>query len=261
LTIQSTAEFNSVFPYPASLGSVCVHTRKASEYLPKGAQGQLIDAAILAEEMGTPINRLTTIRTEILARSSSGIFAGRHEADAIRILLELMRKWHIERGVPWVCIWSREVGDDVGGHVHSGTHQSEETTEDFIEQVASWTGEPRILLKNRKRANIGISEHGSWLVQCCTRRDQSGADLAAYLGKDEPNHIVSAWGVSRDNKSKRVLHHACKGGYLEGTTGKSGKSYRHGTSRNIAPSASRSTLEAISDARRLIRPDLSWLPY
>jgi hypothetical protein len=58
------------------------------------------------------------------------------------------------------------------------------------------------------------------------------------------------------------LHHACKGGYLGGTTGKSGKSYKHDTNRNIAPSASRSILEAISDTRRLImRPDLSWLPY
>jgi hypothetical protein len=31
-----------------------------------------------------------------------------------------------------------------------------------------------------------------------------------------------------------------------------GKAYRHGTSRNIAPSASRSTIEAINDTRRLI---------
>jgi hypothetical protein len=31
-----------------------------------------------------------------------------------------------------------------------------------------------------------------------------------------------------------------------------GKAYRHGTSLNIAPSASRSTIEAINDTRRLI---------
>jgi hypothetical protein len=31
-----------------------------------------------------------------------------------------------------------------------------------------------------------------------------------------------------------------------------GKAYRHGTSRNIAPYASRSTIEAINDTRRLI---------
>jgi hypothetical protein len=48
------------------------------------------------------------------------------------------------------------------------------------------------------------------------------------------------------------LHHACKGGYLGGTTGKSGKSYKHDTNCNIAPSASRSTIGAINDTRRLI---------
>jgi hypothetical protein len=31
-----------------------------------------------------------------------------------------------------------------------------------------------------------------------------------------------------------------------------GKAYKHGKSRNIAPSASRSTIEAINDTRRLI---------
>jgi hypothetical protein len=36
------------------------------------------------------------------------------------------------------------------------------------------------------------------------------------------------------------------------TAATSGKAYRHGTSRNIEPSASRSTIEAINDTRRLI---------
>jgi hypothetical protein len=214
----------------------------------------------LAEKWGYPINRVTTIRTEILSQSSSGVFAGKHQADGVACLLELMRKWYVKRGIPWACIWSREVGDDIGGHAHIGTHQSEGHTETFIDQMAGWTGEARVFLKQHRSANLGHSERQSWLVQCCTRKGQSGPDLAAYLGKDEPSHILTGWRVKRDNTSKRVLVHPCKGGLVEGTTG---AAYRHGTSKNIAPSTAigRKALDEMSDERRLIRPDLSWLPY
>lgn len=234
--------------------------RKATTYLSRGAQGQLIDAAVLAEKWGYPINRHITIRTEILARSSSGVFAGKHQADGVTCLLELMRKWHKKRGISWASIWGREVGSDIGGHIHIGTHQSDEHTEAFIDQVARWTGEGRVFLKRHQPANLGHSKHQSWLVQCCTRKGQSGPDLAAYIGKDEPSHILTGWRVNRDNTSKRVLAHPCTGGLVEGTTG---AAYRHGTSKGIAPSTAmgRKALETISDEQRLIRPDLSWLPY
>ena len=243
--------------------------RKATERLPIGAQGQLIDAAVLAGKIGHPINRLTTIRTEILSRSSvgvfagkheaDGVFAGKHEADGVSSLLELMRKWHINRGIPWAAIWSREVGQTVGGHIHIGTHQSNDHIEPYIDQVANWTGEKRIFLAKHKLGDIGFSEHCGWRVQCCMRRGQSGADVAAYLGKDEPSRTVTGWGVERINASKRTFTHPCHSGYVEGTTR---TTYRHGTSRNIAPltAKGRKALETIGDSERLIS-DLSWLPY
>lgn len=260
MNIQSTTEFNPIVGNWPPKGIVSVAARKTSEYLRKGDQAQLIDAAVLAANWGYPINRHTTIRTEILAKSSSGVFAGKHQADGLACLFELMRKWHVKRGIPWACIWGREVGVDVGGHVHIGTHQSDEHTEPFIDQMAGWTGESRVFLKQRKSANIGHSEHHSWLVQCCDRKGQSGPDLAAYIGKDEPNHMLTAWRVKRLNRSKRVSRYLCKGGLVEGTAG---SAYRHGTSKSIAPSskAGRRALEGISDDVRLIRPDLSWLPY
>lgn len=260
MNIQSSTEFTPIGANWSPKGIVNVAARKTSEYLRKGDQAQLIDAAVLAEKWGYPINRHTTIRTEILARSSAGIFAGKHQADGVACLLELMRKWHVKRGIPWACIWSREVGAGVGGHLHVGTHQSDEHTEDFINQMAGWTGESRVLLERHSPDEIGISKNRSWLVQCCTRKGQSGPDLAAYLGKDEPSHILTGWRVKRDNTSKRVLAHPCKGGLVEGTAG---AAYRHGTSRNIAPATNRGSnaLRAISNDQRLIRPDLSWLPY
>jgi hypothetical protein len=263
LNIQNNNRFSPENgTYPAK-GIVSGPPRKASEYLRKGDQAQLIDAAVLAETWGYPIKRHTTIRTEILAQSSSGVFAGKHQADGVACLLELMRHWHKERDIPWACIWSREVGSKVGGHLHLGTHQSDEHTEAFIDQMAGWTGEKRVEVQHHQPDEIGISENRSWLVQCCQRRGESGADLAAYLGKDERGYITTAWRVNRDNTSKRVSKHPCKGGLVEGTTG---AAYRHGTSRNIAPSTKkgRDVLAMISDSKRLFRPDpsdLSWLPY
>lgn len=233
--------------------------RKATTHLPRGAQGQLIDAAILAQNMGHPINYTTTIRTEILSRSMTGVFAGKHEADGVAALLERMRKWHKTRGIPWICIWSREVGQTVGGHIHIGTHQSKEHIDGYINQLAHWTGDRRIFLENHKPGNIGFSETDTWLVQCCMRGGKSGTDVAGYFGKDEPSQVVSGWGVERINASKRTFAHPCRGGYVEGTIR---TAYRHGTSRAIAPltSKGRKALESISDRERLIS-DLSWLPY
>lgn len=233
--------------------------RKATTHLPRGAQGQLIDAAILAKKLDHPINQTTTIRTEILSRSSGGVFAGKHEANGVSGLLELMRKWHIKRDIPWACIWSREVGKTVGGHIHIGTHQSKAHIEEYIDQLQHWTGENRIFLAKHKPGDIGFSEKGSWLVQCCMRKGESGADVAAYLGKDEQGWTVTGCGVERMNASKRTLTHPCHGGHVEGT---SRTAYRHGTSRNIAPltAKGRKALESISDSERLIS-DLSWLPY
>ena len=259
MNIQNTTLFSDIAPIRPAKGIVNVRLRKTTQSLPKGAQGQLIDAAILAEKLGLPINRLTTIRTEILSRSSAGVFAGKHEADGVACLLELMRKWHVNRGIPWTCIWSREFGKDVGGHIHIGTHQSDEHTEGFINQMPHWTGEARIFLEKHKPDRIGISKNDAWLVQCCRRQGNSGTDTASYLGKDEPSRIVSAWRTERDNSAKRVTRHPCSGGFVEGTHR---VAYRHGTSRNIAPAApaSRKILATVSDKERLI-VNLDWLPY
>ena len=192
---------------------VSVLQRKATTHLPRGAQGQLIDAAILAKKLDHPINQTTTIRTEILSRSSGGVFAGKHEANGVSGLLELMRKWHIKRDIPWACIWSREVGKTVGGHIHIGTHQSKAHIEEYIDQLQHWTGENRIFLAKHKPGDIGFSEKGSWLVQCCMRKGESGADVAAYLGKDEQGWTVTGCGVERMNASKRTLTHPCHGGH------------------------------------------------
>jgi hypothetical protein len=259
LSIHGVTDFAAISPVHPAKGGVTDSPRKDSNWLPRGAQGQLIDATLLADKLGTPINRTTTIRTEKLRLLKSGLFADQHEADAVKTLLELMRHWHNKRGIPWACIWAREHGDVTGGHLHMGSHLVDDHTEAYIEQMALWTGEARVFPSKHKRDEIGISEGRNWLVQCCQRNGQSGTDIAAYLGKDEPTQVISAWRVARDNRDKRVTKYKCLGGPIEGTVA---AEYRHGTSRKIAPNSEegRKAIATFSDVERRIS-NLDWLPY
>ena len=182
---------------------VSVSERKVSYYLPAGSQAQLIDAAVIAELKGHSINCLTTIRTDMLREASAGLFANKHPADAVALLLELVRKWHKKRSIPWACIWGREVGKKVGEHLHMGTHLTDSYVNEYADQMASWTGEGRIFPKRHRRDAVGFSASNGWLIQCCRRSNKSGQDVAAYMGKDEPVRQLMAYGRERYNKAKR----------------------------------------------------------
>ena len=241
------------------LVSVSVGERKVSYYLPAGSQAQLIDAAVIAELKGHSINCLTTIRTDMLREVNTGLFADKHPADAVAVLLELARKWHKKRSIPWACIWCREHGNKVGKHLHMGTHLTKSYANEYADQMASWTGEGRIFPKRHKPNAVGLSASDGWLIQCCSRTNKSGQDIAAYMGKDEPARRLMAYGRVRDNKAKRITAHFGCGGLIEGTHR---CEYRHGTSRNIAPTikANQIALETVSDEKRYIN-NLDWLPY
>lgn len=259
MNIQSTTHFSGATLILPTKGIVSVGERKVSYYLPAGSQAQLIDAAVIAELKGHSINSLTTIRTDMLRQANAGLFADKHSADAVSVLLELVRKWHKKRGIPWACIWCREQGSKVGEHLHMGTHLTGNYVNEYVDQMASWTGEDRIFPKYHKPDEIGHSESKSWLIQCCRRSNKSGQDIAAYMGKDEPARQLMAYGKERDNKVKRVTAHFGYGGIIEGTHR---CEYRHGTSRDIAPviKANQIALETVSDEKRYIK-NLDWLPY
>lgn len=259
LNIQSTTHFSGATLILPTKGIVNVGGRKVSYYLPAGSQAQLIDAAVIAELKGHSINCVTTIRTDILRAANAGLFADKHPADAVAILIELVRKWHKKRGIPWACIWGREIGKKVGEHFHMGTYTPEKYHGVYADQMSSWTGEDRIFPKYHRPDEVGLSTNNSWLIQCCRRSNKSGQDIAAYMGKDEPARRLMAYGRERDNKAKRITAHYGNGGLIEGTTR---CEYRHGTSRNIAPTipANEIALETVSDEKRYIK-NWDWLPY
>jgi hypothetical protein len=259
LKIQDFTAFEKTELKQPSYRRVTEAPRKESYSQPYGTQGKMIDAVLIAEKLGCPINRMATIRTEILkGLTIEGVFLGTHEADAIKRFLELARHWHNRRGIPYAHIFAREYASTVGEHLHYGYHCTGKHDEDFCRQLSAWTGEKVASRQTRKKGETAISEDKNWQVKNCLRHGNSGVDMAIYLSKDEPCEVIGAWGDKPNNK-KRVFRHTVTPGRIEGL---SHHAYRHGVSRNIAPKseAGRKILATTSDEDRKIGA-FNDLPY
>ena len=226
-------------------------SNKTSLLQPVGTQGRLIDAAVIAEHHGRPINRLLTIRTMALENmDAQNRFNRRTLAEDVQDYCELLRKWLIAHEGGCAFIWAREWGAKHGEHLHIGFHLEEGQNTPFADQCERWFGEPA---KSKAPAKAVIAESigGIWNLKHCLRDGKSGAAIAAYLGKDEPEFRVSAWGNRKPNTEKRDCRHSEKAGLI---TGLPRHTYRHGVSKNISPSsaAGQAILARATNEERLI---------
>lgn len=187
-------------------------------------------AVLLADEIGSPTNRLLTIRTNTLIQSDSGgVFRASTPAKGIKIFLELARKWTTSRGLEWTCIWSREYEKTYGEHFHLGYHSDGLIDEDFAYQVAVWTGES-VGEVVQSPNTLFHSEDSGWNIKKRDLHYASNGYLGLYLTKAEPRKFVDGWNKRRKNTERP------KGPYggLGPIQGTSTEDYRWGTSRNIA---------------------------
>ena len=224
---------------------------KVSLLQPIGAQGRLIDAAVIAERLGRPINRLLTARTMVLENAAAKNRFGRTTlAEDVQAFLELLRKWLVAHGVLGVFIWAREWGHTHGEHLHIGFHLVDKLNTAFAEQCARWFGE-QAKVKSPTKAVVSESVLGVWQVKHCLRGGKTGPQIAAYIGKDEPEFIYTAWGKRRPNPEKRNCWHSETEGLIIGLPR---NIYRHGTSRNISPTSSsgKAILALATEEERLI---------
>lgn len=233
---------------PAALQSaIC----KASMLQPVGTQGRLIDAAVITARQGTPINRLLTVRTMALENTHVKSRFGRTTlAEDVQAFLELLRKWLVAHGVRCVFIWAREWGHTHGEHLHIGFHLGDDLDPAFVGQCARWFGEQE-KLKSPTKAVVAESVLGVWQIKHCLRGGNTGPQIAAYIGKDEPEFMLTAWGKKRPNLEKRNCWHTETEGLIIGLPR---HTYRHGTSRNISPTSptGKSILALATDEERLI---------
>ena len=252
---QGIAQFGMEVPSRARKGCVNAGSpsalSKASFLQPVGTQGRLIDAAVIAARQGTPINRLLTARTMALENMDVQSRFGRTTlAEDVQAFLELLRKWLVAHGDCCCFIWAREWGRIHGEHLHLGLHLVDDLDRSFTDQCARWFGEQAKAASPAKGV-VAESVLGVWQVKHCLRRDETGPQIAAYLGKDEPEFNVTAWGKRKPNLEKRDCRHTEAEGLIIGLPR---HTYRHGTSRNISPTSpsGRAVLAHATDAERLI---------
>lgn len=252
---QWIAQFGIEVPSRARKGSVNAALlspiSKVSFLHPVGTQGRLIDAAVIAARQGTPINRLLTVRTMALENMDMRSRFGRTTlAEDVQAFLELLRKWLSAHGVRCAFIWAREWGRIHGEHLHLGLHLVDDLDRAFAEQCARWFGEQKKAEAPAKGV-VAESVLGVWQIKHCLRGGDTGPQLAGYLGKDEPEFTVTAWGKRKPNLEKRNCRHTEAEGLIIGLPR---HIYRHGTSRNISPTSpsGRAVLAHATDEERLI---------
>ena len=204
--------------------------QSSSLVLPVGSQQKAVQAAKLAKEIGAPINRLLTIRTQAMRDTANGgIFRLGTQPECVRIFLDKHLRWMKHRNVPVAYIWSREYSRHPREHFHMGYHQVDDLDADYIEQIAAWC-EEEIKEQGSNDATVAQSVFGSWNIRRCIKGGTSGTNIAAYLTKAEPNEITTKWGKVKPNNHKPRQSHHGGDGPIEGN----GKhAYRWGTSTLI----------------------------
>jgi len=100
-------------------------------------------------------------------------------------------------------------------------------------------------------AVVAESVLGVWQIKHCLPGGNTGPQIAAYIGKDEPEFMLTAWGKKRPNLEKRNCWHTETEGLIIGLPR---HTYRHGTSRNISPTSptGKAILALATDEERLI---------
>jgi len=139
-------------------------------------------AADHAERIGLRFNRHWTVHYQ-----SAGIA----EADATRFigrLLKLAREYSRRRGGGFAAVWSRENGDDKGGHVHILMHLPADLP--LTGRTRKWVG-----------LAGGVCMHGVSLVRsvagCLIAADNGGEHYALNLGVVRDYLLKGASGETR----------------------------------------------------------------
>jgi hypothetical protein len=144
----------------------------------------MTSAVVFASRTSTPLQTMLTINAAHIQRvGSDSIFDIGHLWDVCKRFLELLRKWLVERGISWACVWVREYtggrNEHFGEHWHIALHVPPRYQSDLAAQVAIWTDES-IGGHDGKKKCIARSLTGAWYLS--QRKDNAGE----YLGKATP---------------------------------------------------------------------------
>lgn len=185
---------------------------KHTSGLERGTQRQLIQAARKACEDGRPITTLLTVRLQgLLTYHDLHPLRAMKEPEAIRHLVECIRKWLYRRKLPAYYLWVREISEGGNQHWHLGLHLPKSKRKAFSSYLANDlliepVGPPRPASK-QTRGEFACSEMGNWHLAEEVPDGKphfTGYWIAAYLGKGEPSqHLFRGKLVNNTDKPVR----------------------------------------------------------
>ena len=210
---EARADLSTYVPPPANPPAM------TTPALPIGTQARFIAAATAAARHGTPLNTLLTLRwSSLFSDNDVNWLRTMPVPERIDRLVERIRKWLAQRGLPPVYIWVREVAGPEAEHWHIALHLRPTLRQAFAAYVVDLTGEARLKGKTwagRSEGEFARGEIGSWHLARDTHPERQGHFLAAYLGKGEPSQRPYR-GVLRDNDRKPVRGQAFGGDQPDG---------------------------------------------
>jgi hypothetical protein len=186
---------------------------RASLYLSRNAVTGMLEAAAFAERIGLAFNRHWTVHYEMagIAEREGAAFVGR--------LLSVVRKHVRRKGSELAALWSRENGDNKGGHVHILLHTPADFTLKNCTRAWIKAAGGRPVRRVTKVRTIGRALTGG---QSSAALHHANLDaVLAYLVKAASDETGRALGLPRYGEDGLIIGKRC------------------GMTQNIGPSARR----------------------
>lgn len=170
---------------------------------------RFLEAVAFAYAMDSPLNIALTVSWDALLRAgehNEGHCLGRGEWDRERYMRDELARLCRSEGLPFVALWGRDVGADMGSHVHLSMFWPSYKLAQLVAVIERVSGSKAdFVLKPYTADTVARSVCGGWQINMNNREDdKAGAtEWAEYIAAQHDKHPVppeikgKAFGISQ----------------------------------------------------------------
>lgn len=156
--------------------------------LPIGTQKRFLSAAAAADNLGSPLNTLLSIRlTALLISNDHGRSEHSQIIQRIHVFVERLRKWMLRNSLPTFYFWVRECSASTDEHLHLCLHVPSKHKKSLVAFLEKQFHDPvrcaPLSVQVRTEGEFACSESGSRHLAEDTRAERKGCSLQATLAK------------------------------------------------------------------------------
>lgn len=167
------------------------------------------DAVTFAYAMDWPLNVALTITWDALLRAgehNEGHCLGRDEWDRERYARDELARLCRSEDLPFVALWGRDVGADMGSHVHLSMFWPSYKIAQLVAVIERISGSSAdFVLKPYTADTVARSVCGGWQINMNNRKDdkEGATEWAEYIAAQHAKHPVppeikgKAFGISQ----------------------------------------------------------------